>query len=224
VLVHESYLEEEEVEEPTTITAVGKKKQPTNGGVQTQTDGETETEDDGQVASREVSREVAVFECPQCGDELEGSECDNCGFEFSASDVEDGRITVEGASSEDLVAQLHKQKEGEEGPTIRPHPPMGTIEESSIPELIDRVDRDLKLDWLIHSFELSVRGSLNVSDVEKYGINEDYADVVSVEETFDVEPTKPLRKTDLTNFLMDLDAPEQASVELKLQVEKDAES
>lgn len=224
-LVHESYLEEEEVEEPTTITAVGTRTKRVNGGVQTESgDDETSSGPGDKEGTGEVSHEIAVFECPQCGEDLEGLECDNCGFEFSATDIEEGRVTLVGVSSEDMLTQLREQKDVEDGPTIRPHPPMGTIAEVSIPDLIDRVDRDIKLGWTIHSFDLTVTGALNASDVGKFGIDEDYADVVSVKETFDVKPTEPMRKTDLTNFLMDLDVPEQASVELKLQVEKDAES
>lgn len=228
-LVHESFIEEEDDEEPKTITAVGTKTKSVGSGVSSQSGSESSStstvEGDGSGSSGSVSREVSIFECPQCGEELSGSECDNCGFEVSASEVEDGSVTVEGASTDDLLTQLGDETEGDDGgPDVRPHPPMGTMAEQTIPDLIDRVDREIKLDWSIHSVELVVTGSLGGSDVGQFGLDEEYADSVALEETFSVEPDEPMRKTDLTNFLMDLVVPEKASVELSLQVVKDDES
>ncbi|GAA0541242.1 DUF499 domain-containing protein [Halorubrum ejinorense] len=229
-LVHESFIEEEEGEEPRTITAVGTKTKSVSSGVTSQSASESGStsavEEDESGSSGSVSREVSVFECPQCGEELSGSECDNCGFEVSASEVEDGSVTVEGASTEDLLTQLGDETEGGEdsGPNVRPHPPMGTMAERTIPDLIDRVDREIKLDWSIHSVDLVVTGSLGGDDVGQFGLSEEYADSVEIDETFSVEPDEPMRKTDLTNFLMDLVVPENASVELSLKVVKDGES
>lgn len=83
------------------------------------------------------------------------------------------------------------------------------------------MDREVKLDWSIYSFELTVDGPLNRDDVGQFSINKDYAEAVTVEENFAVKPTEPIRKGDLTNFLMDLAVPEEAAVELALRVVKD---
>lgn len=39
---------------------------------------------------------VTAFQCPQCGEPLEGTSCE-CGFEFDADDLQEGSVTVEGA-------------------------------------------------------------------------------------------------------------------------------
>lgn len=219
-LIHEDYITEEEEEDPKTITTVADPEQMEN-------DGETRRiSENGDEASQrsatETSEGTSAFACPQCDEQLTGTECDNCGFEFSATDIDEGRVTVDGTSTEQLLTQFQMQKgETDDGPTIRPYPVMGTIDEETIPELIDRVDREVKLDWSVDSFELTVNGPLNRDDVGQFGIDEDYANAVTVEEIFEVEPPEPIRKTDLTNFLMDIDVPEKAAVTLTLQVIED---
>jgi len=226
-LVHEDYIAEEEEEdeaEPRTISAITDPGRIEGNG---ETAGETEGSEDAGGSSEqggsEVSGSVAAFACPQCGEQLPGSECDNCGFEFDSTDVDEGRVTVEGATTEQLLDGLRVRSEdgATSGPTVRSYPAMGTIDEETIPDLIDRVDREAKLDWAIHSFELTAEGPLDGNDIGQFGIGEEYADAVTIEEDFEVEPAEPIRKGDLTNFLMDLEVPGKASVELVLQVATD---
>jgi hypothetical protein len=219
-LIHEDYITEEEKDEPKTIRVVTDPERLKNGdseGDKPERNGEK-----GKQKNGDTSESVAAFACPQCDKELTGTKCGNCTFEFSSTDIDEGRVLVEGASTEQLLVNLQNGKEGEvDGPTIRPHPAMGAIEEDTIPDLIDRIDREVKLDWSIYSFDFTGMGSLNRDDVGQFGIDEDYAGAVSVREEFTVEPKKPIRKTDLTNFLMDLNVPEEASVELTLRLVKD---
>ncbi len=221
-LLHEQYIEEDEDNEDestitidTTSTASTASK-ASNGG--TTSTGATTKPDTG--STKEKDKSSAAFECPQCGTELEGSVCVECNFEFSASDIHEGKVSVEGLSTEDMLNAFGIEEES--GPKIRPHPIMGTLDADNKPDIIDTLERELGLEWKIHEVEITVDGTLTVDELSDYGISASALDQnVSLEETFTITPDKPMNKQSLLGLVMDLSVPEHASLSVKMKVNKD---
>lgn len=204
-LVHEQYVEtgEDDEDEDTTITVdtTGTSEGKSTGG------------SGGQTSA------VTAFECPQCGRQLEGNACE-CGFEFDATDVKEGNVSVEGASTEELLKRFGIEEE-ETGPKIQSHPVMGTIDADNKPDLIDRLERDIGIEWEIHEATISVEGTLTANDLADYGITADALDEkVTLVETFEVDPDEALSRQSFLSLLWDLSVPEQASISVSLQVNK----
>jgi len=78
------------------------------------------------------------------------------------------------------------------------------------------------LNWKIHEAEITVDGKLTADELSDYGISAGALDNnVSLKETFTVTPDDPLNTQSFLGLIMDLNVPEQASLSVKLQVDKD---
>lgn len=212
-LVHEQYIAEDDDDEETTITI------DTTG---TDTDG-SDTDDTGDGGSSAgkggpTSTASSAFACPQCGEELEGTTCE-CGFEFDATEVQDGTISLEGATTDELLDKFGLDKP--EPPSVRPYPVMGTINADNKPDLIDRLERDIGIEWEIHEAEITVKGTLTTDDLEDYGISADALDnQVTIDQTFEFTPEEPLSRQSFLSLVRDLSVSEKATLSVSLQVDK----
>lgn len=222
-LVHEQYVTEEEDEEDEddtiTIDTTTTSGSDDDGGNTTLTGGTTTTSGgDGEGGTTTTSASTA-FSCPQCGDELEGTSCD-CGFEFTAADIKEGKVSVEGASTKEMLDKFGIEEEV--GPKIRPHPIMGTLDADNKPDLIDQLERDIGVEWEIHEAEITVDGRLTSEDLEDYGLSVDALDEkVTLNETFGIAPDEPFSRQAFLSLVWDLNVPENASFSVNLQVDKD---
>lgn len=215
-LVHEQYITEDDDDdekEETTITI------DTTG-----TDsGDSGTEAEGDSASQKGDNDSTLsgsstFACPQCGEELEGTSCE-CGFEFDSTDIQDGTISVEGATTGDLLRKFGLDKP--DRPSVRPHPVMGTLDADNKPDLIDRLERDIGIEWEIHEAEITVKGTLSTSDLKEYGISaKPLHKQVTLDETFEFTPNEPLSRQSFLSLVWDLSVPEKATLSVSLQVDK----
>ena len=213
-LVHGQYVEDdedEEDEEPETITI----DTTSSGG--TEQGGSTATSSGTQSKTVDTTSPSTAFNCPQCGEELEDTSCE-CGFEFSASEVTEGKISVEGASTEELLDKFGIEEPA--GPKIRPHPVMGTIDADNKPDLIDQIERETQ-GWEIHEATITVDGVLTGDDLSDYGINADaLSEHVALNEEFEITPDEPMTHNSFLALLWDLNVPKNASLSVKLQVNK----
>jgi len=210
-LVHEQYIAvEDDDDEETTITI------DTTG-----TDSDTDTPGERVSSTGEgstISGASSAFICPRCGEELEGSSCE-CGFEFDASDIEEGIISVEGATTAEILDKLDLDKP--ERPSVRPHPVMGTINADNKPDIIDQLERDIGIEWEIHEAEITVKGTLTTDDLEEYGISADALNnQVTIDETLEFTPEEPLSRQSFLSLVWDLSVPEKATLAVSLQVDK----
>jgi hypothetical protein len=100
---------------------------------------------------------------------------------------------------------------------------MGELDAADKPSLIDSLERELGLDWTIHTVHLTYSGTLDAEGVSSRGLDaETLADHVRVEETLTIEPEEPVPRTTLLNeILLRLDVPDDASFGVWLEVEKD---
>ncbi|WP_312910163.1 hypothetical protein [Natronosalvus caseinilyticus] len=213
-LVHQQYLEQDdddEEEETITIDKTGS----IDGGDGSETSG-TATSTGGTKTGGEGAS--TAFECPQCGSELEGTSCE-CGFEFDASDIREGKVSVEGGSTDEMLDTFGIEEEV--GPKIQSHPIMGTLDADNKPDLIDTLEREIGIEWDIHEAEISVSGTLTSDDLTDYGISAGALDEkVSLDETFVIDPDEPMSRQSFLSLVWDLNVPEQASLSVSLQVDK----
>lgn len=222
VLVHEDYvqtIEDDDDDEPATISVDATTMQTTNSS-------STASTESGE-AGETISEASQVFTCPQCGNELEGTKCE-CGFEFDASDIKEGKVTVEGGNTADLVEQFEELKdeveeEDLEGSKTTRFPLMGEFDAEDKPGLIDGLERELGIDSKIHTLHLSYTGTLDDDGVASRGLDADsLADRVTVDETLTISPDTPLSRDDLLNdVLLRLDVPDDAEFGVWMEVEKD---
>lgn len=214
-LTHEQYVTNEENEkddEGNSITI------DTSGGSTTTTTGGTTTTT-GTGGGSSTTSVTTTFSCPQCSEELKSTSCD-CGFEFSATDIREGTVSVEGASTEELLDKFGIEQDGK--PTIRPHPPMGTIDADNKPDLIDQLEREIQTSWDVHESEITVEGQLTSDDLEDYGLNIDALDEkVTLDEKFNINPDKPFSRQGFLSLVWGLNVPENASISVSLEVDKD---
>jgi hypothetical protein len=221
-LVHQQYVTDEEDEEDDddtiTIDTTGGDGGDGGGGGVTTTGGTTTTTGGGDGGGSTTTATTA-FNCPQCGDELVDNSCE-CGFEFTATDLKEGKVSVEGATTEELLEEFGIDEDV--GPKIRPHPPMGTIDADNKPDLIDQLERDIGIEWEVHEAEITVEGQLTSDDLEDYGLSIDALDErVTLDETFNIDPDEPFSRQGFLSLVWDLNVPENASVSVSLQVDKD---
>jgi hypothetical protein len=107
-----------------------------------------------------------------------------------------------------------------ETPTIEPHPGFGTIDADSKPDLIDQLDRDIQ-GWDVHEATITLNGTLNGNELNEYGISSSGSDTqVSLKEEFEIQFESPLNHQSFLGTLWDLNVPEDASLSVKLQVDK----
>ena len=133
--------------------------------------------------------------------------------------MREGKVAVEGVSTDDLLEEFGIE-EGT-GSRIQSHPIMGTIDADNKPDLIDRLEREIGIEWEIHEATIIVEGTLTSNDLAEYGISVDALDErVSLDETFVFDPDEPLSRQSLLSLLWDLSVPEHASVSVSLQVSK----
>lgn len=213
-LVHEQYVVEEEDEPEKTITI---DPRSTDSDPVEKADGSTDDDDSGGQASG-----ATAFECPQCGAQLEGNSCE-CGFEFDATDLEEGTVTIEGGSGE-MVDQFIEDlglDESESASRIQAYPIMGDVTADNKPDLIDELERQLGIEWDIHEATITVEGTLTTGDLSHYGIGADgLGGNVTLDETFSIDTDEPISRQGFLSLLWDLNVPEQASLAVKLQVDK----
>ena len=216
-LVHEKYVEtEEEEEEEQEQIKIKHTPKETSTSAST---GEEETEEEA----------VSAFECPQCGNELEGTKCE-CGFEFDATDLKEGKVTVDEGSTEDLIDTFEEIQEeiedeeeiGDGEEETEPYPMMGgPLEADNKPDLLDTLDRNIGLEWEVHEIEVTMEGTLTSNDLEDFGVNEyGLGDNASLDETLYFEPPEPLSKQELIKLVRNMRVPEKASFELQMQVNR----
>lgn len=223
VLVHEDHVQMvEEDDDPATITVDSTTSTGGGGGSTGGSDVSTGIDE----AGGGTSAAGQVFTCPRCGAELQGTECE-CGFEFDASDIKEGAVTVEGGNTTDLVetfTELKDEVEEEdlEATTTARFPVMGEFDAEDKPGLIDGLERELGIDWKIHTLYLMYTGTLGEDGVASRGLDaETLVDCVTVEETLTVSPDTPLSRDDLLNdVLLRLDVPDDAEFEVWMEVEK----
>ncbi|MFC7214297.1 DUF499 domain-containing protein [Saliphagus sp. GCM10025334] len=211
-LVHEQYVAEEEDVQEKTITIDTRN---TEEGTVEKDDTST-----GGGDSREQSSATTAFQCPQCGNQLEGNSCE-CGFEFDATDLEEGKVKIEGDSDEMVNQFLDDLGLDEPDSRIQAYPIMGDIQADNKPDLIDELERKIGIEWEIHEATISVEGTLTAGDLSHYGIGVDALDGnVVLDETFTLNPDEPISRQGFLSLLWDLNVPEQASLAVKLQVDK----
>ncbi|ALG81906.1 ATPase AAA [Halanaeroarchaeum sulfurireducens] len=214
-LVHEKYVEEDDEDDETaeiTIDTTG----VTSAG--DELDGDSTT---GSPTATEGGSggDSGVLECPQCRRELIGNTCE-CGFEFDASDVKEGKVTVEGATTNEILDEFGLDNEPS-GPKTQSVPIMGTLEADNKPDMIDTLERKIGIEWDIHTATITVEGTLTTEDLEHYGIAaEALNEKVSVNETFEVEPDEPFSRQSFLSLVWDLNVPEHASLDVSMQVDK----
>jgi hypothetical protein len=211
-LVHEQFItDEDDKDEDTTITIDATAARGSDSD-------EPVTQEDGPSAGRDGlgSASNSVFECPRCGEELKGNVCE-CGFEFDVTDVEEGTISVEGGTVDQLLDDLGMSEP--ERPRVRPLPIMGTIDADNKPDLIDRLEREIAIKCEIHEAEVKVMGVLGTEDLEIYGLDASALDnQVTVDETFEFTPDEPLSRQSFLSLIWDLSVPERATLSASLQV------
>ncbi|MEZ3118183.1 hypothetical protein RYH80_19900 [Halobaculum sp. MBLA0147] len=215
-LVHERYIEEDDDDDDETaeITIDTTGTTETDDGSDGDGDGESESPTDAGTTSG-----GGVLECPQCGRELDGNTCE-CGFEFDSTDVKEGRVTVEGATTEEILDEFGLDDE-RSGPKTRSVPIMGTLEADNKPDMIDMLERKIGMEWDIHSATITVEGTLTSDDLEHYGISADALDEkISVDETLEIEPDEALSRRSFLSLIWDLNVPENASLDVSMQVDK----
>jgi hypothetical protein len=182
-------------------------------------------------ATESRSGAAEAFHCPQCGAELADSECTNCGFSFETSDLEDGTVTVEGGSADELIRQfngLHPPEtdvEAEMGTqSVERYPPFASIEADNKPSLIDSIERKVESSWEIHEATVMRMGGLAAEEFSHHGLDGGLDASTGVEEeltlTIDPEPDSPLSAQDLLGVMSALDAPADAGFEVWLKVNK----
>lgn len=224
ILVHKDYVQTvEENDEPTTIsvdsTTAGTSRASTSSSDEVL---QTETEEGGD----KTSAAGQVFNCPQCGDELEGTNCE-CGFEFDASDLKEGKVTVEGGDASSLVETFEELKDEVEeedldgGMTSR-FPMMGSFDAKDKPGLIDGLERELGINWKIHTINISYNGTLSKDAIASRGLDADgLAERVEVDETLTISPDEPISRSELLNdVLLRLDVPDDAEFDVWMEVEE----
>jgi hypothetical protein len=97
---------------------------------------------------------------------------------------------------------------------------MGTIDADNKPDLIDQIERETQ-GWEIHEATITVDGVLSGDDFTEFGINADaLSEHVTLNETFEITPGEPMTHDSFLALLWDLSVPENASVSVKLQVDK----
>lgn len=216
-IVHNQFVDDEEEdaeEEKPTITIDARTATGTSpSGTQSTTSGA-----DDETSKDSKSSAVTAFECPECGSELESNVCE-CGFEFDATDVEEGRISVEGVSIEEMLDAFGIEEDV--GPIIRPVPAMGTFDADNKPDLIDKLERQVELDWEIYGATIDINATLTSADLGDYGINAEPLDgKVSLNESFEIGVDEPISRQEFLSLLYDWKVPEKASFDVKLQVDK----
>ncbi|WP_143095830.1 hypothetical protein [Natronobacterium haloterrestre] len=228
VLVHEDYVQtvEEEDDDDATATITVDSTSVGGTGTSSTSSGGTTSSSETDEGSGGTSGAGQIFTCPQCGDELQGTSCD-CGFEFDASDIKEGKVTVEGGDATELVQTFEELKdeveeEDLEGTTTTRFPVMGALDADDKPSLIDTLERELGIEWTIHTVSLSYTGTLAADGVASRGLDADsLADQVEVDETLIISPEEPLSRDALLNdVLLRLDVPDDASFEVWMEVEK----
>ncbi len=213
-LVHEQYVAEEEDEPEKTITIDSRPAD--SGPVEKDDESTSDGDSDGRAS------DANAFDCPQCGTQLEGNSCE-CGFEFDATDLEEGTVTIEGGSDE-MVDQFIEDlglDESESDSRIQAYPIMGDVTADNKPDLIDELERKLGIEWEIYEATITVEGTLTTDDLSHYGIGVDGLDGdVMLDETFSIDTDEPISRQGFLSLLWDLNVPEQASLAVKLQVDK----
>lgn len=213
-LLHEQYIEEEDNDEEGTTITIDTTQTASDTESPTGTDKDSEPNKKGQA----ISSATSTFACPQCGEQLDGTTCE-CGFEFNASDIHEGKISVEGATVNELLENFGIDKP--DRPSIRPHPIMGTIDADNKPDLIDRLERDIGIEWEVHEAKITVKGTLTNDDLKKYGISANALNKrVTLNETFEFDPDEPFSRQSFLSLVWDLSVPEKATLSVSLQVDK----
>ncbi len=213
-LLHEQYIEEEDNDEEGTTITIDTTQTASDTELPTGTDKDSEPNKKGQA----ISSATSTFACPQCGEQLDGTTCE-CGFEFNASDIHEGKISVEGATVNELLENFGIDKP--DRPSIRPHPIMGTIDADNKPDLIDRLERDIGIEWEVHEAKITVKGTLTNDDLKKYGISANALNKrVTLNETFEFDPDEPFSRQSFLSLVWDLSVPEKATLSVSLQVDK----
>ena len=104
--------------------------------------------------------------------------------------------------------------------TTTPYPKFGTIDADNKPELIDQLDRAIQ-GWDIHEATITLDGTLSGSELDEYGISGSGDDTqVTLKEEFDIDFDSPMNHQSFLGTLWDLNVPEDASLSVKLEVDK----
>jgi hypothetical protein len=231
VVLHEQYVEEPGGDKPTiTIdTRTTDDSGTTTGGVASggsssisggsdtgSTTGKAGTTTDGKQ----------ILECPQCGRSLDETACE-CGFEFDATEITSGDVQIEGGSVDDLIDIFDDiETETVDGgtnsrPSTSRYPSFGEIEKNDKPSLIDGLERNLDTNVRVHKLHVEYTGTLDEAGVSSRGLGGLGLDGnVKTNEELTVTFPEPIDRTTLLNdVLLTLNVPEDATLELWLEVE-----
>ena len=171
----------------------------------------------GAVSVSDTEREQTVLECPQCGSELDGTTCE-CGFAFDATDVEDGTVKLEDddITLGDIVGETGSETDE---PNVERVPAYGTLDAADLPTLIDTLERTVSASAAVHTVELSYTGTLPAAAAETRGLDGDLVEHVETDETLDITFSEPITRDELlTRVLIGVDLPDDASLEVALEV------
>lgn len=245
-LLHEEYVDDPD-DDPATITidtttpsggdGTGETSETSETGGTSETSETSETGETGETGETSGSTVGAggaagaagasggdpgtVFECPQCGGELTGTACE-CGFAFDATDVAEGTVVVEGGDTAALLDGLG-DADGADGdrPSLDRVPAYGELDADDLPTLIDTLERTVEASATVHSLTLSYEGTLSAATAATRGLDTDSAvDTVTTAETLTVGFEPPItRDRLLTEVLLGLDLPDDATFEVVLEVE-----
>ncbi|MEZ3145758.1 hypothetical protein [Halobaculum sp. MBLA0143] len=215
-IVHEQYVDDPDDGGGETIT-IDTTTPSESGGGSTSTGGGS----GGTVGVSGGSPEQTAFECPQCGDRLDGTTC-ACGFEFDVTDLEDGTVEVEDGDVDELLDGLGGADGTDDEQTLERVPAYGRLEATDLPTLIDTLEREVSVSAEVHRAEVGYSGTLSAAAVETRGLGTDgVVDTVETDETLDIEFGEPVARDRLFNeVLLGLSTPEDATFEVTLEVER----
>jgi hypothetical protein len=87
--------------------------------------------------------------------------------------------------------------------------------------LVDDLERQVNSSWKIHEMKITVDASLSDDDLDKHGLT-GYSELdgTSLRERFKFDPESPLSKRRVLDIVEDLDVPASASIDVRMEVQK----
>lgn len=106
-------------------------------------------------------------------------------------------------------------------PVIETFPAVPPLSADNKFSLVDDLERQVNSSWDIHELKLTVDAFLSDSDLGKHGLT-GYSELdgTSLRERFEFNPDSPLSKRRVLDIIEDLDIPNSASIDVRMEVEK----
>lgn len=106
--------------------------------------------------------------------------------------------------------------------TIQSWPSVPPLEATNKFTLIDELDREMGEKWKAHTVKITVDADLLDDDLSQYGLDDYDADSTKLRERFTINTeNNPMSKRRLIDLIEDLDVPSNASLEFRMEVNKD---